>query len=436
MIPRYSRPEMQKIWSDVSRFEIWLEIETLALEAMIPLGLAPQSALEAVKKVDFVSAERVHEIEDQVHHDVIAFLTAVAEKAGPEARYLHRGMTSNDLLDTTFAVQLKRSGEMILREIDSLLSLVRDRAFEFKFTPCIGRSHGIHAEPITFGLKIAGWYAELKRQKQRLIAAFEDVAVGKISGPVGTYASIPPDVESTVLNRLGLKPETVATQVVARDRHANVFSALAQLGGTFERICVEIRHLQRTEVGEAEEPFGSQQKGSSAMPHKKNPILTENMTGLARLLRSYVVPAFENVALWHERDISHSSVERVVAPDACILADFLVARMKRVISGLVVHPEKMQQNLDLTGGKVFSGTLLLALVDAGITRESAYRMVQELAMSSMTPGSASFQELVRKDNAFLQALGPDKLNACFSLDHHMQYVDFIFARTFEETGVQ
>jgi adenylosuccinate lyase len=428
MIPRYTRAEMAEIWSDESRFKIWLEVETLALEAMAEANLAPRQAAIAVRKKAKVSTTRILEIENQVHHDVIAFLSAVSESVGDEARFLHRGMTSNDLLDTTFAVQLTRSADLILEGINNLLVSIAKRAEEFKYTACVGRSHGIHAEPTTFGLKLAGWYAEILRQKNRLISAKNDVAVGKLSGPVGTYASLPPQIESYVLSRLDLAPETVATQVVARDRHASFFLALAQLGGSIERICVEIRHLQRTEVGEVFEPFGSQQKGSSAMPHKKNPILTENLTGLARLLRSYSITALENVPLWHERDISHSSAERVIAPDGCIIADFMLARLEKVISGMVVDSKRMADNLELTGGRVYSGTLLLALVDAGIMRDDAYKIVQDLALADDSEGN--FKERAINDQQLISLLGKENVKKCFAIDPHIKYVDMIFERTF------
>ena len=427
MIERYSRAEMRAIWTDDSKYSIWLEVELLALEAMEDAGLAPKDVAKEVRSKAKVSAKRVLEIEKEVHHDVIAFLTNVAESAGPNARFLHRGMTSNDLLDTTFAVQLARSGKLILEGLDKTLEAIKKRAYEFKDTPCVGRSHGIHAEPISFGVKLASWYAELLRQRERFVDAISAVSVGKISGPVGTYASLPPEVERSVLEKLNLEAETVATQVVSRDRHAAFFSSLAQIGGSLERFCVEVRHLQRTEVGEVAEPFGSSQKGSSAMPHKKNPILTENMTGLARLLRSYSIAALENVPLWHERDISHSSVERVIAPDACILTDFCLLRFEKVVSGLVVYPEKMIENLEITEGKVFSGTLLLALVDAGVSREDGYRIVQNHALAE---DANTFQQRVESDAELIKLLGEEKVAECFSIEPHLRHTDMIFERTF------
>ncbi|NBW40238.1 adenylosuccinate lyase [bacterium] len=435
MIPRYSREEMLKLWSDDEKYSIWLEVETLALEEMVKFGLAPADSAKDVRSKACFDVSRIQEREATIHHDVIAFLDVVAESVGPSARFLHRGMTSNDLLDTTFGVQLQRSSVLIEEGITNLLESIKNRAYEFKKTPCIGRSHGIHAEPTSFGLKLASWYAELSRQRERFRSAAKEVAVGKISGPVGTYASLPPSIEQAVLEKLRLAPETVATQVVSRDRHANYFSILAQIGGSIERFCVEIRHLQRTEVGEVEEPFGSGQKGSSAMPHKKNPILTENLTGLARLLRSHALAAFENVPLWHERDISHSSVERVIAPDACILTDFMLARMKKVVDGLVVKPEVMKNNLALTGGLVFSGTLLLALVDSGVERDTAYRMVQKPALQyaealTRSTSEKNFQGWVIEDEAIVAHLGEKKIQECFSLDRHLEAVDLIFERTF------
>jgi adenylosuccinate lyase len=427
MIPRYSRPEMQAIWSDESRYQIWLEIETLALEQMVKEGLAPQSAYEDVKTKGRFEVGRVLQIEAEVKHDVIAFLTNVAEYVGPSSRFVHRGMTSSDVLDTTLAVQLKRSGELILKGIDTAAATLKRRAAEFKFTPCIGRSHGIHAEPTSFGLKLAGAYAELRRQRQRLVAAIEDIATGKLAGAVGTYASVSPAVEAHVLNSLGLKPEAVPTQIVSRDRHAAFFLALAQLATSIERFAVEVRHLQRTEVREAEEKFTKGQKGSSAMPHKRNPILSENLTGLARLVRAYSQSALENVALWHERDISHSSVERVIGPDACVLTDFMLARYNSLIEGLVVYPERMQQNLDSTRGLVFSGTLLIALVDNGISREEAYQMVQRHALAAWE-GGADLRARVISDADISKRVPAPALEAVFDLKRHLTHVEMIFNR--------
>lgn len=427
MITRYSRPEMSAIWSDETRLQIWLEVETLALEAMVDAGLAPQAALEEMRSKGRFDVARVLEIEREVKHDVIAFLTNVAEGVGEASRFVHRGMTSSDLLDTTLAVQLVRAGAIILRDIDRVLEVLRRRAIESKNVPCIGRSHGIHAEPTTFGIKLAGWYAELARQRERVALAVQQVAYGKVSGAVGTYASVPPSVEAHVLGRLGLKPETVATQVVQRDRHAGFFTAIALLGCSLERFCVEIRHLQRTEVREVEEKFTAGQKGSSAMPHKRNPILTENLTGLARLLRGYALSAMENVPLWHERDISHSSVERVIAPDACILADFMLARFESVIEGMVIHADRMLENLESTRGLIFSGALLIALVDHGVSREEAYRLVQKHALPAWE-GGASLLERVRSDATITALLPPGELDDIFDLKRHFRHVDLIVER--------
>ena len=427
MISRYSRPAMTAVWSDESRLQIWLEVETLALEAMVKEGLAPREAYDEVKAKGRFDAARVLEIEQEVKHDVIAFLTNVAESVGASSRYVHRGMTSSDLLDTTLAVQLNRAGVMILAGVDRVLGALKKRAVEAKHVPCIGRSHGIHAEPTTFGVKLAGWYAELARQRSRLVSAIEEISVGKIAGAVGTYASVSPAVELHVLSRFGLKPETVATQVVQRDRHAVFFNALALLGCSIERFCVEIRHLQRTEVREVEEKFTPGQKGSSAMPHKRNPILTENLTGLARLLRGYAVSAMENVPLWHERDISHSSVERVIAPDACIIADFMLARFESVVEGMVIHADRMLENLESSRGLIFSGALLVALVDHGVTREDAYRLVQKHALPAWE-GGATLLERVRSDVEVTKRIPTAELDDIFDLKRHFRHVDTIFAR--------
>lgn len=427
MIPRYSRPEMTQIWSDDSRFKIWLEVETLALEEMAALGLAPAESPSEVRAKGSFNTERVLEIENEVKHDVIAFLTNVAESVGPAARYLHRGMTSSDLLDTAFAVQLKRSGELLLAGLDRASSVVRKRAVEHRRTPCIGRSHGIHAEPITFGLKLASWYAELRRQRIRLERAVRSVSAGKIAGAVGTYHSVPPSVEKHVLAKLGLEAEAVPTQIVARDRHAEFFLALAQVATTIERCAVEIRHLQRSEVREVEEKFTKGQKGSSAMPHKRNPILSENLCGLARLVRGYAQSALENVPLWHERDISHSSVERVIAPDACVTLDFMLHRFTGLVEGMVIYPDRMLANLESTRGLVFSGTLLVRLVDFGVTREDAYAMVQRHALPAWE-GGATFEERVRSDDDITGRIPARELAAVFDLKRHFEHVDLIFER--------
>ncbi len=421
---------MADIWSDETRYQIWLDVEIAALEKMADLGLVPESAVADVKeKADF-SVERTQEIEEEVKHDVIAFLTNVAEHVGESSRFVHRGMTSNDLLDTTLAVQFSRAGKLLTDGIDELLESIKQRAQEHRYTPTIGRSHGIHAEPTTFGLKLIGWYAELKRRKEVLLRALSAVTVGKLSGAVGTYHSLPPEVEEYVADKLHIGSETVATQVVARDRHAEFFTAIAQVGNSIERWCVEIRHLQRTEVSEAAESFQKGQKGSSAMPHKKNPILTENLTGLARLLRGYALSAMENVALWHERDISHSSVERVIAPDACLLLDFMLVRMKRVVDGLVVYPEAMRKNLDITGGLYNSGSLLIALVDAGITREKAYKLVQKHALTCWEE-KRSLGDAVLADKELSSLLSKEQLEAVFDEQRHFKHVDMIFNRALQ-----
>ncbi len=428
MIPRYSRPEMVKIWSDQNRYQIWLEVETVALEGMVKYGLAPEQALKTVREKGAFNIERVAEIELEVKHDVIAFLTNVAEIAGEDARYLHRGMTSSDLLDTSFAIQLKQAGEILLVGLDRIMASLLVRANEFKDLPTIGRSHGIHAEPTSFGLKFLSCYAELKRNREGFVRALRNVSVGKIAGAVGTYASIPPKVEQFVFEKLGLTAETVPSQIVHRDRHAEFFHSLAMIASAMERFCVEVRHLQRTEVREVAEKFTVGQKGSSAMPHKMNPILTENLTGLARLIRGYASTAMENIALWHERDISHSSVERIIAPDACVTLDFMMERFRGLIDNLVVFPEQVKANLELTRGCVFSGTLLLALVDAGFTREQSYKMVQDHALAAWK-GGKTLEERVNADSLINSKLSPEKIAEIFNLKRHLAHVDEIFART-------
>lgn len=436
MISRYTRPEMGKFWTDQYRFEVWLEVETLALEGMAKLGVVPESAVKSVREKGNFNVDRVLEIENEVKHDVIAFLTNVAEYVGPDARYLHFGMTSSDLLDTSFAVQLCRATDLILEGTDHLLVAIKTLAYAHKNTVCVGRSHGIHAEPITFGLKVASWYAEVKRQRGRIAAAREDIAVGAISGPVGTFAHLSPKVEEYVCEKLGFKPCPVSTQVIPRDLHANLFSVYAQMGASIERIAIEVRHLQRTEVREVEEFFSKGQKGSSAMPHKRNPILTENITGMSRLLRAWADASIENIPLWHERDISHSSVERVVAPDATITLDFMIHRCKRVVEGLVVYPERMKENLNSTGGLVYSGSLLVALAAKGISREDAYKMVQSHAMAvwdELTGKgvvSKDFEQRVRGDMEITSRLSEKELSDCFSLEHHLAQIEYIFNRVF------
>jgi len=427
MIPRYTDPEMAEVWSDEGRYRIWLDIERYALEGLVRVGKAPQEALTAYNDKASFSVDRVLEIEREVKHDVIAFLTNVAEHVGPLARFVHRGMTSSDVVDTCLAVQMRRAGLMIKAALERVMATLKQRAVEFQSTPCIGRSHGIHAEPTTFGVKLAGWYAECRRQERRLKAAIETVSVGKLSGAVGTYAGIDPSVEALVMQKLDLVPETVATQVVARDRHAEFMACLAGIASSLERFSVEIRHLQRTEVREVMEGFSPGQKGSSAMPHKRNPILSENLCGLARLVRSYAGAAFENVALWHERDISHSSVERVAVPDACIALHFMLGRFEGLVRNLVVSPERMLENLELTRGTVFSGHLLLALVDKGISREEAYAIVQKHALAAFD-GGATLRERLQHDAAITAVMTQEEIEGVFDLSRHLREVPRIIAR--------
>ncbi len=427
MIPRYARPEMTALWEPHSRFSIWLEIETHALDAMAKLGTVPTEAAKIVREKGNFDIERIDEIEREVKHDVIAFLTSLAEYVGPEARFVHQGMTSSDVLDTCFNVQLVRAADLLLADLDALLEALRTRAFEHKMTATIGRSHGIHAEPTTFGLKLAQAYAEFDRNRDRLKAARAEIATCAISGAVGTFANIDPRVEEHVAQAMGLAVEPVSTQVIPRDRHAMFFSTLAVIASSIERLATEIRHLQRTEVLEAEEYFSEGQKGSSAMPHKRNPVLTENLTGLARLVRGMAMPALENVALWHERDISHSSVERMIGPDATITLDFALARMTNVVAQLVIYPERMQANLDKLGGLVHSQRILLALTQAGVSREDAYRLVQRNAMP-VWRGEGQFLDLLKADPDVI--LSDAELEALFDLGYHFKHVDYIFNRVF------
>jgi adenylosuccinate lyase len=439
MIPRYSRPEMAAIWAPEVRLGIWLDVELAAAESMAEVGTIPQEPVRrlaakiAALRERLIDPARVEEIEATTRHDVIAFLTHVEDVAGEDVRYLHLGLTSSDLLDTTLAIQLGRAADLILAQLDALLAALRRRAVEHKLTPTIGRSHGIHAEPTTFGLKIAGFYAEFARARRRLVQGRAEIMTCAISGAVGTFANVDPRVEAMVAARFGLEPEPVSTQVIPRDRHAAFTAALALLAASIERLATEIRHLQRTEVGEAEEPFAVGQKGSSAMPHKRNPVLSENLTGLARMIRAAIVPALENVALWHERDISHSSVERVMLPDACILADFALFRLARLVDGLVVYPERMQRNLDATQGLYGSQRVLLALTEAGMARQRAYELVQAHAMRAWREGRP-LQELLLQDPEVTGRLGEDRLLALFDLGHHLAQVDLIFARVFGSTA--
>jgi adenylosuccinate lyase len=432
MIPRYTRPDMARIWAPETRFRIWFEIEAHAASAMAELGMIPKAAAAAIwekgSKAVF-DAARIDAIEREVKHDVIAFLTHLAQHVGPEARFVHMGLTSSDILDTAFNVQLVRAADLLAADLDQLLAALKRRALEHKLTPTIGRSHGIHAEPTTFGLKLAYAHAEFQRARARLAAARVEVATCAISGAVGTFANVDPRVEAYVAERMGLRPEPVSTQVIPRDRHAMYFATLAVIASSLERLAVEVRHLQRTEVLEAEEFFSEGQKGSSAMPHKRNPVLAENITGLARMVRAYALPALENVALWHERDISHSSVERMIGPDATVTLDFALARMAGVIDKLVVYPENMRRNLDRLGGLVHSQRVLLALVDKGMAREDAYRLVQRNAMRVWQKGG-DFLALLKADQDVANALSAGELEALFDLGYHTRHVDEVFARVF------
>ena len=427
MIPRYSRAAMAAIWTPESRFRIWLEIEAHALDAQAGLGVVPREAAAAVWERGTFEVARIDEIERETKHDVIAFLTNLAEHVGPEARFVHQGMTSSDVLDTCLAVQLTRAADILVADVDALLAALERRAREHRLTPTIGRSHGVHAEPTTFGLKLLGFWAEWRRNRDRLLAARREIATCAISGAVGTFATIDPAVERHVAEKLGLTVEPISTQVIPRDRHAVFFATLAVLASSLERLAVEIRHLQRTEVREAEEYFSAGQKGSSAMPHKRNPILSENLTGLARMVRAAVIPALENVALWHERDISHSSVERFIGPDATITLDFALARMAEVIDKLIVYPEAMRANLDHLRGLLFSQKVLLALTQAGMSREDAYRLVQRHAMAVWN-GEGSFLERLRADPTVSRLLDTAGLKALFDLGAYTAHVNTIFDR--------
>lgn len=431
MIPRYSRPIMEKIWEPENRFQIWFEIEAHACDAQAELGIIPKEAAQAVWEKGGFDVKRIDAIEAEVKHDVIAFLTSLAEYVGPEARFVHQGMTSSDVLDTCLSVQLSQAADILLEDMDNLLAALKRRAIEHKLTPTVGRSHAIHAEPTTFGVKLAGFYAEFKRNKDRLEIAREEIATCAISGPVGTFASIDPKVEQHVADKLGLKIEPVSTQIIPRDRHAVFFAVLGVIASSLERLAVEVRHLQRTEVREAEEFFSEGQKGSSSMPHKRNPVLTENITGLARLVRSHVIPALENVALWHERDISHSSVERVIGPDSTIGLDFALARMTNVIDKLIVYPENMQSNLDKLGGLIHSQRVLLELTQKGMTREESYAAVQRNAMPVWLEGK-DFRNLLKADSAIEKYLNNNEIDELFDMSFHMKHIDTIFSRVFGE----
>jgi adenylosuccinate lyase len=429
MIPRYSRPEMSAIWSEESKFQIWFEIEAHACDAQAKLGVIPASAAAIVWEKGAFDIDRINEIERETKHDVIAFLTNLAEYIGEDARFVHQGMTSSDVLDTTLSVQMARASDLLIEGIDRLLAGLKKRAFEHKRTPTIGRSHGIHAEPVTFGLKLAGFYAEFSRCRERLVAAKREIATCAISGAVGTFAHIDPAVEAHVADKMGLTIEPVSTQVIPRDRHAMFFAVLGVVASSVERLATEIRHLQRTEVREAEEFFSAGQKGSSAMPHKRNPVLTENLTGIARIVRAAVVPALENVALWHERDISHSSVERVFAPDATIGLDFALHRLAGVIENLLIYPETMQANLDKLGGLVHSQQVLLALTQKGVSREDSYVYVQRNAMKIWAEGG-SYLDKLKADEDVASKLTSSELDALFDLEQHFRHIDTIFDRVF------
>jgi adenylosuccinate lyase len=429
MIPRYTRPEMGRIWSEENGFQKWLDVEILAAEGLSKLGKVPRAAIARIRKKARFDVKRIREIEAEVKHEIIAFLSSVAESIGDDARYLHIGMTSSDVMDTGLAIQFKEASAILARDIEDLLQVLQRQAHKYKRTVMIGRTHGVHAEPITFGLKLALWYQEMERNLGRFQKAVDEISVGQISGAVGTFAQISPKVEAYVCKKSGLKPALVSNQIIQRDRHAYYFATLAIIAGSLEKFAVEIRHLQRTEVQEAEEPFTAGQKGSSAMPHKRNPILSENVSGMARLMRSYALAAMENVPLWHERDISHSSVERVIAPDATIALDFMLRRMIYVLGNLCVYPENMKRNLEKSGGTVFSEKILLALVVKGIARDDAYRMVQKHALKVGREGGNLKRELIT-DPEIRRHLSAEEIDAGWGVEHHLANLDFIFRRVF------
>ncbi len=435
MIPRYSRPEMANIFEQENKFRIWLEVETLALEKMAELGTVPQSAAKALREKGNFDIDRINEIEAEIHHDVIAFLTSVGEHVGEDSRYIHQGMTSSDVIDTSFAVMLTQAADIIIEDIEKVMAALKKRSLEHKDTLCIGRSHGIHGEPTTFGLKLAGHYAAFKRAKARMIAAKDEVSTITISGAVGTYATADMDIEAHVAGELGLRCEDVSTQVIPRDRHAMFFATLGVVASSIENLAVEIRHLQRTEVREAEEYFSPKQKGSSAMPHKRNPIASENLTGQARIIRAAVTPALENVALWHERDISHSSVERTILPDALISADYSLNRLAKIVENLIVYPKRMKHNMEMTGGLMFSQRTMLALTQSGISREDAYRIVQRNAMKvweerSAGKGSMTLRAILESDKEVTLKLDKAALDKIFSYDAYTKNIPAILERAF------
>ena len=430
MVPRYSRKEMLEIWSDISKYSIWLDIEIHALEGMEKVGIVPVGTAEIVRKNAKFDSRRIDEIETEIKHDVLAFLTNISESVGPEARFIHQGMTSSDVLDTCLNIQLKRAGELLLKDMDLLLSSIKSQALKHKKTICVGRSHGIHAEPTTFGLKMLQAYAEFSRNRKRLELSVEEISSCAISGSVGTFANIDPSVEEHVAKALGLNIEPVSTQIIPRDRHAAFFSTMGIIASSIERLATEIRHLQRSEVLEVEEYFSSKQKGSSSMPHKRNPVLTENLTGLARVVRSSVMPALENIALWHERDISHSSVERFIGPDTTITLDFALNRLNNVIENMVVYPDNMMKNLEKFNGLVFSQRVLLSLTQKNISREDSYLMVQRNSMKVWND-EGSFYELIKKDKEICSILSNDEIDDIFDLNYHLKHIEEIFQRVLE-----
>ena len=430
MIKRYSRKELTDIWSEENKYRIWLEVEIAAAQAMEKLGQIPKGVSAAVRKKAKINVKRIHQIESKVKHDVIAFLTSVTEKVGIKARYLHQGMTSSDILDTSFNIQLVQSGKILIQDIDQILKVLKKQAKKHKYTPCIGRSHGIHAEPITFGLKLASFYEEFKRNKKRLLNAIDEISTCAISGAVGTFANVNPKVESHVAKKLGLKVEPISTQIIPRDRHAFYFSTLGIIAGSIERVALEIRHLQRSEVYELQEFFSKDQKGSSAMPHKKNPILSENLTGLSRIVRSAVIPSLENIALWHERDISHSSVERSIGPDANITLDFALVRLKNILDKMIVYPKKMIENLNLTRGVIFSQEVMIELTKSGLSREQSYKIVQKNAKRCFAE-RLDLLSLLLKDKFIISKISPKKLKSIFNYSSHFKNINLIFRRVFK-----
>ena len=430
MISRYSRKELTSVWSEENKYKIWLNVEIAAAQALEKLGYIPKGVSSVVKKKGRINVKRIHAIESKVKHDVIAFLTSITEKAGIKARYLHQGMTSSDVIDTSFNIQLVQSGKILLKDIDQILKVLKKQAKKYKFTPCIGRSHGIHAEPITFGLKLASFYEEFKRNKKRLISAIDEVSTCAISGAVGTFANINPNVEKYVAKKLGLKIEPISTQIIPRDRHAFYFSVLGIIAGAIERAATEIRHLQRTEVYELQEYFSKNQKGSSAMPHKKNPILSENLTGLSRMVRSYVAPALENISLWHERDISHSSVERNIGPDANVTLDFALIRLHNILKNMIIYPKKMISNLNITKGIIFSQEIMLELTKSGMSREKSYKIIQSHTKKCFSQNLNLF-EVVKKDKVITDRIPLNKLKKIFNYSSHFKNVNLIFNRVFK-----